>query len=222
MYGLPNDARDFTIFVSSKMTGPLCAKIERETINQSSASVWYKLRYARITASILHQAAQCKTTEGSLTENIMGATASYENDSMKRGKELEEDVVEQAAKQLKVEKPRKAGLSLYASCPYFGASPDAITDEACFEVKCPSKTSTMKNYKNDDGIPTSKVKAQINLQMYMSGRRKAYLCIVPPDFKVGSEIEIIGLQYDKAYIKELIENAYKFWVNAILNYLFPK
>lgn len=221
---LPGNANvaDFQNYVSGKMSIGFCKMVENITRSQTSSKAWHELRYGRITASVLWQAAHCETYDGSLTETILGAAPVFESSAMKRGKDLEKLVIEQAGRQLKIETPKEAGLFLHASAPFFGASPDALSSEACFEVKCPSKMSTIKAYKNKDGKPTNKVEAQIQLQMHLTGFTKAYLCIAPPNFKKREEIEIIEIQYDKIYIENLIKKATTFWTKAIFAKLFQQ
>lgn len=67
---VPND---FIKFISSNMTEQLCDAAQNATVFQSKSADWYELRYDRITASKLHEAAKCKTLEGVVVETILGA-----------------------------------------------------------------------------------------------------------------------------------------------------
>ncbi|KAB0804975.1 hypothetical protein PPYR_01945, partial [Photinus pyralis] len=74
--------------------------------------------YGRITASKAYEAAHCKVLDGSLTENILGASKLRDTEAMKRGRYLESQILKE------VEKINKCGLQLNAAFPIMGASPD--------------------------------------------------------------------------------------------------
>ncbi|XP_018395225.1 PREDICTED: uncharacterized protein LOC108773788 [Cyphomyrmex costatus] len=42
-----------------------CCEVEKATRDQSNCSLWYELRYGRITASKIYEAAHCQTSNGS-------------------------------------------------------------------------------------------------------------------------------------------------------------
>nr|CAI5865985.1 unnamed protein product [Callosobruchus analis] len=63
------------------------------TIEQADSPLWHELRYGRVTASKIFDAAHCQTEDGSLVENIMGAYSFKETVAIKRGKSLEKQVV---------------------------------------------------------------------------------------------------------------------------------
>ena len=71
------------------MYNELCIKANKETVDQVNSKLWKELRYARITASKLHELANCKTANGSLVNQIIFATKTKDSAAMKRGRDLE-------------------------------------------------------------------------------------------------------------------------------------
>ena len=61
----------FSSFSEDKMTPELCLTIELNTRNQCKDTLWYQVRYGRITGSTFHAAANCQTG-GSLVQMILG------------------------------------------------------------------------------------------------------------------------------------------------------
>ncbi|CAG4982875.1 unnamed protein product [Parnassius apollo] len=96
-----NSADDFIDYCSTKITIEKCHKAEEATVCQASSPLWHELRYCRITASKVHEAAHCKTPDGALIEQIFGASVP-ETLSMKRGKRLESNVRAEVAKTRKI------------------------------------------------------------------------------------------------------------------------
>ncbi|GBP66215.1 TBC1 domain family member 4 [Eumeta japonica] len=56
------------------MAEAVCEEAEQLTKQQSECAIWHELRYGRITASKFYEAAHCKTNNGSLVQQIIGAT----------------------------------------------------------------------------------------------------------------------------------------------------
>ncbi|KAJ8978086.1 hypothetical protein NQ317_004620 [Molorchus minor] len=77
---------DFLLSAVQTMTDPLCVEAENSTKNQSESKDWFELRFGRITASIVYEAAKCKTLSGALTEKILGAAQPIETKAIMRGK----------------------------------------------------------------------------------------------------------------------------------------
>lgn len=92
---------------------------EEHTREQSMCSKWYQLRFGRLTASRIYEAARCKTQEGCLVESIMGATKAFETYAVTRGKRLEPLVIKQVEKTKKI-KIRKVGLLLSSNGSFSG------------------------------------------------------------------------------------------------------
>lgn len=66
---MPNLPNEFLAFCSRKMTDELCELASKNTIGQSTLPSWVKLRFGRITASRLHESAQCRV-DGTLVQVI--------------------------------------------------------------------------------------------------------------------------------------------------------
>ncbi|XP_046142526.1 uncharacterized protein LOC114882098 [Osmia bicornis bicornis] len=155
-------ANDFIRFAMSKMTAQLISKTEVETRQQSESSLWYELRYGRITASVMHEAAHCKTADGSFTNKILGAAKKFDSALTRRGKNVEKTVISEVEKLIN-KRLKKCGIILIPQCPMLGASPDAMGEDFVVEVKCPGSDKTFSQYIANNEI-TSKYKAQIQIQ----------------------------------------------------------
>ncbi|KAB0802959.1 hypothetical protein PPYR_05145 [Photinus pyralis] len=139
---------NFFTFCEERMTPEMCNICFIATKEQSSSVLWHELRYARITASKVYEAARCKTLSGSLVEFIFGAKLK-ETAAINRGKLLEDEVLSVLQKQLNM-KFSKVGLMLSGKYPVFGASPNAVNEEFVVEVKCPSSEKTVNAYVTKD------------------------------------------------------------------------
>lgn len=69
---------------------------------QSEDSLWFELRYGRLTASKLYEAAKCKKTNGSLVTQIMGVSKKFDTPAMKRGRNLEKHILNELNKKLNI------------------------------------------------------------------------------------------------------------------------
>ncbi|KAJ8974210.1 hypothetical protein NQ317_000843 [Molorchus minor] len=134
------NASDFIHFMAQKIPLVLYKEAETATKGQSHSPVWHELRFARITASKLYEAAHCNTYDGTLVETIIGAYKLKDTVAMKRGRALEKHVLNVVQKKVGL-KFKNSGLFLLPNCPILGASPDGISDNFVVEIKCPSKTT---------------------------------------------------------------------------------
>lgn len=66
-------------------------KIEHTTRDQYKNSLWYELRYGRITASRVYEVSRCQKSDGSLISLIMGGKIP-DTPAVKRGRNLEDEV----------------------------------------------------------------------------------------------------------------------------------
>ncbi|KYN02978.1 hypothetical protein ALC62_06183 [Cyphomyrmex costatus] len=57
-----NSAEDFLQLAKTEMPIEYCCEVEKATRDQSNCSLWYELRYGRITASKIYEAAHCQTS----------------------------------------------------------------------------------------------------------------------------------------------------------------
>ncbi|KAK4017251.1 hypothetical protein OUZ56_032198 [Daphnia magna] len=109
------------------MKEELCREAEDATKNQYQNPLWNRLRFSRITASVLDQASKCRTVNGSLINLIQGAKL-RETSAMSRGKRLESQVLAVLQERYSIHF-QQCGLILKPKFPVFGASPDAISEE---------------------------------------------------------------------------------------------
>ena len=128
------------------------------------------MRFGRLTASNIYEASRCQTPEGSLVNRIIGIAKSYESKYMKRGTELEPQVISETEKMLNC-KIERSGLHIIPSLPMLGASPDGICSEFIVEVKCPCSEKNIDHYLCNGEI-SNKCKGQMNLQMLATGKKK--------------------------------------------------
>ncbi|KAJ8684569.1 hypothetical protein QAD02_020361 [Eretmocerus hayati] len=216
-----NNAEEFLEFYKEILTPENCMHANKMTVNQSNSVSWFHLRYGRLTASIIMAAAKCQTLDGSLVENIL-STMDYDSPAMKRGRELESEVLKLVGdvlmKKYNESAVKKCGLLLNRQYPALGASPDGLTENAVIEIKCPTKEKTKKNYYDLDGI-RPKYKAQIQLQMLFAGKSKGYFCVADPKFEKNRHITIIIEKYDKEFTMKVIKVAMDFWDRAVFPHL---
>lgn len=125
------------------LTDAIVSRIEKETRQQYKSSLWFELRYGRITASKAYEVSRCKTNDGTLVSLIMGGKIP-DTKAMKRGRILEEDVRKTAEIKLKT-KFRKSGLIVCKKYPMIAGSPDGICQDGIIEIKC---RMNVKNYAN--------------------------------------------------------------------------
>nr|CAH0098767.1 unnamed protein product [Daphnia galeata] len=195
------------------MTVPLCQEASECTIEQKDSAVWRRLRYLRITASNLHSVAHCKTTDGSLVDILHGAQL-RETAAMARGTRLESQVLEVVSRQLKISFQR-CGLICVPQHPIFSASPDAINHTFTVEIKCPSNARSYYNFIDASGKITSHCNAQVQLQMHLSGRKKALFCVASPQFEKIKKVKILLINYDEMFITNVMMKALDFWKRTI-------
>ncbi|XP_018398198.1 PREDICTED: uncharacterized protein LOC108776164 [Cyphomyrmex costatus] len=170
--GASSAVDDFLAFASTQMENTY-EQAQLRTKDQKDNSLWYELRYGRITASKMYKAAHCCTESGSLVRQCIGATKVFDTLPMQRGRVLEEEVLSVLEKKVNA-KFRKCGLLLSPKFPILGASPDAISNEFVVEVKCPSSPKTEKDFL-PGGKVNSKCMAQINLQMFLAHKKKRFV-----------------------------------------------
>lgn len=211
-----SSADDFLEYASKIMSEDLCHMAEKYTRSQSNISIWYELRYGRITASRIYEAAHCKTLDGSFVQQIIGVSKMFESQAMERGKRLEKEVLLKVTKMTGL-RFQDCGLFLLTSFPVLGASPDALGDDFIVEIKCPSTSKTFHQFL-PSGKVNNKCKAQMNMQMFASGKKKGLFCVADPNFGKSRQVTIVWENYDKDFTNSMIEDAIAFWKH----YIFPK
>jgi hypothetical protein len=135
---------------------------------------------------------------------------------MKRGLQLEDPI--RKLLKCKYGLVQKCGIYLSKDYPIFGASPDGINATHIFEIKCPSKAKTVKNYVSANSTLKPKVLAQMHLQMKLSNKNKGILIVAAPDFEDSNQYNTYEVQFNESYFQNLIQKATEFWKKAI----FPK
>ncbi|KAJ8665819.1 hypothetical protein QAD02_007481 [Eretmocerus hayati] len=70
------NADGFIEFGEKMMDSIMCRELEEQIRDQSKDPLWEAARHARVTASILHEAAHCNTPDDSLSKQIVGALKS--------------------------------------------------------------------------------------------------------------------------------------------------
>lgn len=201
-------SEDFINYAKGKMSDDICKEAERKIKGQKDDILWQELRFGRITASNVYEASRCQTANGSLLNRVIGAVKVFDNVHMKRGRELEELVIAEIVKKLKVT-IEKSGLILIPSLPILGASPDGMGDYFVVEIKCPHSDKTLKNYISDGKI-SNKCKGQINLQMLAAKKKKALFCVADPQFECNKEFQFLWIDYDKEFTDSMIDKAVSF------------
>uniref|UniRef100_A0A182JXN3 YqaJ domain-containing protein n=1 Tax=Anopheles christyi TaxID=43041 RepID=A0A182JXN3_9DIPT len=213
-----DDVDEFLRFCTERMAGGACDSIPQLTIQQAETDLWHELRIGRITASRVREAARCTMLNGSLTSKIMGHSSGFSM-AMKRGTDLEGHVLAELRKQYP--ELRDTGLILDPACPWMGASPDGICDEFVLEIKCPYTKKTHECYV-DVAKLSPKYFSQIQLQMHVTHRKKALLAVAALDFEETKQVTQLWIAYDKAYVDDVMEEAYEFWRKAIFKALLRK
>ncbi|XP_026677302.1 uncharacterized protein LOC113466265 [Diaphorina citri] len=211
-------AEEFMNFMKNKITADMCKEVLDNTVGQSLNKLWYELRFGRITASKIFEAMNCKTMEGSLVETIMGARKVKDNMFLQRGRNLENSVLEEVGKKFNL-KIEKCGMFINQEWPVLGASPDGITKNYIFEVKCPSSEKTFSTYIKNNEI-TYKFYFQMLLQMYLAGKTKGYFCVAAPDFETTKNVTTLLITFDKELCQKIMTDAVSFWEKAIFPLLY--
>ncbi|CAG9837719.1 unnamed protein product [Diabrotica balteata] len=98
---LDQTADSFVNFCNKHVNPDIIQKISELSHTQSEDSLWFELRYGRITASKLYEMAVCKKSSGSLVNQIIGVAKKFDTFATKRGKKLEKAVIMQVRKKNK-------------------------------------------------------------------------------------------------------------------------
>lgn len=212
-YGNEPTCPEFLTFCGEEMTDDVCKTIFDDTKDQSAKSQWYYIRFGRITASKLFETSRCNTYDGSLVGSLMGSRGFKGNLATIRGQKLESEIFE-LLKSKKYPTIQKCGIIVRSDMPIFGASPDGMTDDHIFEIKCPSKVKTFTNY-IDNGVPKEKVFFQMQLQMAMSGRTKGILIVADPNFEKNKKYTEVEVLLDKEKLDDVVGKCKRFWENTI-------
>lgn len=214
----PVRVSEFRAFCQNIIKEEACKRAFSATKRQSDSRYWHLLRYGRITASNIYDAAHSKAEGGGiLKEVILGASRLPLTKAMERGKRLEGPVFDMINKKLNL-KIKKVGIMLHPDFPEFGASPDGITSNYVVEIKCPMHEKSLKNYIKDSNI-APKFLAQMHLQMKLCNKSKALFCVAAPDFEQSKEVTICSVDFDEKLSDFLINSARSYWEKYIFTTL---
>lgn len=217
--GNEQDATKFIDYLKTQITNEDCIDILKTTVDQSRSREWHEMRYGRITASKIFEAMNCKTLDGSLVETILGARKLKDNKFLQRGRQLEDLVLSEVSKKLKIPKIEKCGLFINPEWPVLGASPDGLSEKYIFEVKCPSSEKTKVNYLKNGNI-TYKCLFQMLLQMKFAGKKEGIFSVAEPNFEETKDVTTLHIKYDAGLCNQGIKNAMEFWEKAIFPHLY--
>lgn len=84
-----HDVKNFEGNCASFLNTENCIKVSEKTNGRSESMLWYEMKFGRITAYCLYEAAHCKTFNGSLVEKILSQKDVVDTLEMQRGRELE-------------------------------------------------------------------------------------------------------------------------------------
>ncbi|CAD0207029.1 unnamed protein product [Chrysodeixis includens] len=200
------------------ITSDLIEKVKEETRDQSKSNLWFELRYGRITASRAFEVSRCKVGDGTLVSLILGGKIP-DTKHMKRGRMLEDQVCKTVEAMLN-KKIKKCGLVLSSQYPMIAGSPDGVCDDCIIEIKCPVSIKTYKNYIKN-GQATEKYNAQMQLQMYLTGKKTGFFCVADPDYERNKKVDVISVKYNHEYVEKIInDKLIVFWKNYIYPLLY--
>lgn len=212
-----------------KLSASLCAEIEENTRGQSKSSRWLDERKGRITASILHRVAACKSGADGLVAEIMGYVKTPRVANILWGSQMESEA-KIAFMNYEHDKHSQfmlseCGLHVMAELPFIAASPDALVSCACcekavLEIKCPASLKADPNFSRlaylDEDLKLRHNHAyyvQVQAQMAASRLRKAYFVVFTQECLT---IEVIC--FDETFWAAILQKATTFF----FNHVFPE
>ena len=150
-------------------------------------------------------------------KSIFGARKLKSSRWMKRGLELESSVLKKVEKLHSITL-QETGLWILSQFPVIGASPDGMNEEFVAEIKCPSSQKRVGEYITKEGCVAPKFMAQVQLQMFVTGRKKGLFCFADPDYERNGKVRVIPVFYDESFPSLILAPAICYWKKAI----FPK
>lgn len=216
------NADEFLKFASAKMPhGNILDVIERKTVNQEKNDVLWDMKIGRITTSEVSEVARY-TPKGlnKLKNRILGYSSCHGSQAIKREIRLQNQVINEVSRQLNTHLST-CGLMLDPQFPVIGASPDAVGPNFVVDIKCPISEKNFQNYlyvKLDPNTGSNlkpEFYAQIQLQMHFRKVLYGYFVIANPEFESNQEVNIIKIDYNEDYTKNLLNRAIEFWKEHI-------
>ncbi|XP_023951326.2 uncharacterized protein LOC112055440 [Bicyclus anynana] len=199
------------------LSNDIILDIEKATREQHKNSLWFELRYGRITASRAFEFSRCKKTDGTLIAQIIGASIP-DTLAMKRGRKLEDDVRKTVGIHLG-KNIKKCGLMLSKQYPMIAGTPDGICEDSIIEIKCPTSAKTYMNYVKN-GKPVEKYNTQMQIQMHLTGLQSGYFCVADKDYSTNKKVEIIRVIYDDIYTRDIINILVNLWKQNVYPVLY--
>ena len=188
------------------------------TMEQGSPE-WFAVRLGLVTSSKFSDvmakgkgSAPSKTRETYMKElaceRITGKVQeSYSNAWMQRGTELEP----QARAMLELDKGIDViQVGFIKLNEDIGCSSDGLVgDDTLAEFKCPKHTTHL-DYLIDRDLLYTDYKTQVQGELFVTGRKKAYLCSFHPDFPAGKDLIVLEIERDDVFIKKLETEIFTF------------
>lgn len=182
-------------------------RIARETVLQSESSEWLELRRNILTASNFGRVIKRRPDIScqNMVKDLLYKKSIEHVQSIKHGKDSEKIALEQLSRQENVE-ILPCGLYIDPDVPYFGATPDGITNDGMIvEIKCPKtshevglekavkeKKITFYKIKNDETWEINKQHNwfyQIQGQLHVTRKTKCLFGIWSgPNFPIKTEV----------------------------------
>lgn len=88
------------------------------------------------------------------------------------------------------------------------------------EIKSPTTPQTELNYITSNHVVPNRYLAQIQLQMFMTGKKRGYFCVASHDFEKSKKVNLVCIHFDEKYISHIIEKSMHFWKETIFPILF--
>lgn len=128
----------------------------------------------------------------------------YENDAMRRGKELE-PLARGAYEAHTGDLVTEVGFIAHPELPYVGVSPDGLIDsDGMVELKCPASQAKHLIYLRNEAHALE-YRWQVQGQLWVAERQWCDLTSYDPRFPDGLQLAIVRIHRDERAIKELRE-----------------
>lgn len=162
-------------------------------------------RFSAILATIkTGEAAERRNYRAQLVvERLTGKQADqYENQAMRDGTEREP--LARAAYEVKTGAwVSEVGLILHDSIEAGGSPDGLIGDDGCLEIKCPALATHLEYLRLPEGACPAKYVAQVQGQLWLSGRAYCDFVSFHPDFPEALQLVIRRVLRDEKYIAGL-------------------
>ncbi|XP_057317954.1 uncharacterized protein LOC130662971 [Microplitis mediator] len=199
-----------------------CLEIEKYTTFKRYNRVWRELMFGRLTQvdlrNLVENPAYFRTKPRIL--DILNLKIDHhcteKHTRINQSKKFKCQVLDAISG--RIDKPiDKAGLVLNKNYPVFFATPDGIGDNFVVEIKRPTSHIFIEKYYREDQL-TDAAKAEIQLQMLLSGKKTGYFCVVDPYFNTSRNIDIVQVEFDPDFINPIVDKARTYWIENC----FPK